>query len=101
MLAGTITSSFNQGQFIEKTIRSVLDHDYPDIEYIVMDGGSTGGTVDILKKYGRRIKWRSERDAGQSDDINKGFQSLKALWVGFIDFRHKRFYKGPAWLHHT
>ena len=55
-----ITPSFNQGKFIEETIKSVLNQDYPNIEYIVMDGGSTDNTVEILKKYSDRIIWKSD-----------------------------------------
>ena len=68
-----VTPSFNQGQFIEETIRSILLQGYPNLEFIVMDGGSTDETVEILKKYDKFITfWVSERDAGQSDAINKG-----------------------------
>jgi len=69
-----VTPSFNQGQFIEETIRSVLLQGYPELEYIIMDGGSTDGTIDILRKYDRYIAvWTSGLDGGQADAINKGF----------------------------
>lgn len=72
-----ITPSLNQGQFIEETILSVIGQGYPNLEYIIYDGGSIDDTVEIIKKYERFITyWVSEKDYGQSDAINKGF--LKA-----------------------
>lgn len=69
-----VTPSFNQGRFIEQTITSIIDQQYPSCEYIVMDGGSTDGTVDILRKYERHIDfWASAPDKGPADAINKGF----------------------------
>src|ERR1700747_491647 len=68
-----VTPSFNQGTFLEETIRSVLLQGYPDLEYIVLDGGSTDNSVDILRNYDRQLtNWVSERDRGQTHAINKG-----------------------------
>jgi glycosyltransferase involved in cell wall biosynthesis len=70
-----ITPSYNQGQYIEETIRSVLLQCYPNLEYIIVDGGSTDNTVEIIKKYEQWITyWVSENDKGQSDAINKGLK---------------------------
>jgi glycosyltransferase involved in cell wall biosynthesis len=68
-----ITPSFNQGAFIEQTILSVLSQDYPNLEYIIMDGGSTDQTVEIIKKYEHKISyWQSKKDKGQAAAINEG-----------------------------
>ena len=67
-----VTPTYNQGMFIEECIRSVLLQDYPDLEYIVIDGGSTDETVDIIKKYERWLAyWESKPDRGQSHAIKK------------------------------
>lgn len=69
-----VTPSFNQGEFIEATIQSILSQGYPNLEYIIIDGGSTDGSVEIIKKYEKYLHfWCSEPDAGQYDAINKGF----------------------------
>ncbi|GEO03215.1 hypothetical protein AAE02nite_08790 [Adhaeribacter aerolatus] len=70
-----ITPSFNQGQYLEQTILSVVEQDYPNLEYIIIDGGSTDNSVEIIKKYANKITfWVSEPDKGQSDAINKGMK---------------------------
>jgi glycosyltransferase involved in cell wall biosynthesis len=72
-LVSIVTPCFNAARFIEQTILSVLAQDYPHIEYVVMDGGSTDGTVEILKRYAERLKFVSAPDQGASDAINRGF----------------------------
>jgi glycosyltransferase involved in cell wall biosynthesis len=68
-----VTPSFNSAAYIEATLRSIADQGYPDVENIVMDGGSRDGTVDILRRF-PGVTWTSEKDAGQSDALNKGFR---------------------------
>ena len=85
MKISIITPSFNQASFIERTIQSVLSQNYPDLEYIVMDGGSTDGTVEILQKYEDKIIWKSEKDNGQSDAINKGLKMATGDIVAYLN----------------
>jgi len=81
-----VTPSFNQGRFIEETIRSVLLQNYPNLEYIIIDGGSNDNTLEILKKYDAWITyWISEPDKGQSDAINKGFQKATGIYGNWIN----------------
>jgi glycosyltransferase involved in cell wall biosynthesis len=69
-----ITPSFNQAQFLDATVQSILSQNYPNLEYIIIDGGSTDGSLEIIKKYEKHLHfWCSEPDAGQYDAINKGF----------------------------
>ena len=81
-----VTPSFNQGQFIEETIRSVLDQDYPNLEYLVIDGGSTDQTVDTIRKYEPHLSyWESEKDRGQVHAINKGLARATGDIFAFIN----------------
>lgn len=81
-----VTPSFNQGQYLEETIRSVLLQGYPNLEYIVIDGGSTDNSVEIIRKYEPWLSfWISEPDQGQADAINKGFAKSSGEFLGWIN----------------
>ncbi|HOP33327.1 MAG TPA: glycosyltransferase family 2 protein [Candidatus Hydrothermia bacterium] len=84
-----VTPSYNQGEFLEKAILSVLNQNYPNLEYIIIDGGSTDGSVDIIKKYEKYLAyWVSEKDKGQSHALNKGFSRCSGellMWINADD----------------
>jgi glycosyltransferase involved in cell wall biosynthesis len=105
-----ITPSYNQGDFIEETILSVINQDYPNKEYIIIDGGSSDKTVEVIKKYADKITyWVSEPDNGQPDAINKGLRKATGDIIAFINsddyyepgvfnFVAEQYKKGCEWI---
>lgn len=98
-----VTPSFNQGDYIGRTIQSVLDQNYPNLEYIIIDGGSTDNSVEIIKQYSDRLTyWISEKDNGQSHALNKGLRMVTGdivAWINSDDWYDEGVFELVADLH--
>lgn len=93
-----VTPSLNQGSFIERTILSVLKQNYPEVEHIIIDGGSQDNTLNVLKKYSH-LRWVSEPDSGQSNAINKGFKMASGdilAWINADDYYEENIFPNVA-----
>jgi glycosyltransferase involved in cell wall biosynthesis len=80
-----ITPSYNSAGYLRAAIDSVLGQDYPHVDYLVMDGGSTDGTVALLREYGDKVRWVSQKDKGQADAIARGFQQTSGSILGWLN----------------
>jgi glycosyltransferase involved in cell wall biosynthesis len=85
MKVSIVTPSYNQGQFIQRTLESVATQVGADIEHVIFDGGSTDETVDVIKRFGHGIRWVSEKDKGQTDAINKGIRATDGEIIGWLN----------------
>jgi glycosyltransferase involved in cell wall biosynthesis len=85
MKVSIVTPSYNQGQFIQRTLESVATQTGTDIEHVVFDGGSTDDTVDVLRRFGHGVKWVSEKDKGQTDAVNKGIRATDGEIIGWLN----------------
>ncbi len=84
MMISVVTPSLNQAKFLEKNILSILNQNYESFEHIIVDGGSTDGSIELLKRY-KHLRWISEKDNGQSHAINKGFKLIRGDLIGWLN----------------
>jgi len=84
-LVSIITVVYNGKSYLERTIESVLSQNYPNLEYIIVDGNSNDGTIELIKTFGDRIRWISEPDKGIYDAMNKGISMASGVWVNFLN----------------
>jgi glycosyltransferase involved in cell wall biosynthesis len=85
MKVSVVTPSYNQGQFIQRTLESVASQRGAEIDHVIFDGGSTDDTVKVLKRFGNGIKWISEKDKGQTDAVNKGIRATDGEIIGWLN----------------
>ena len=85
MKVSIVTPSFNQGQFIERTLQSVACQTGASIEHVVFDGGSTDTTLDVLNRFSPKVRWVSEKDKGQTDAVNKGIRGTDGEIIGWLN----------------
>ena len=80
-----VTPSYNTGRYLGAAVRSVLEQDWPDVDYVVMDGGSTDDSIELLRGFGPRVRWVSEPDKGQTDAINRGLARTRGEILGWLN----------------
>src|SRR4051812_50222335 len=82
---GVVTPTLNSARFLRGAVESVLAQDYPHVDYLVMDGGSSDGTRELLAGYGGRVRWISAPDAGQADAVNRGWRLVRGELLAFLN----------------